>query len=545
MIHSSMLSPIQFLRDHRERILSDWARMDPAVSSTRRRARDGMIDELSRFLEALAGASPGGASEPLTAPPGSSLEEAAADYRQLRKCLFRLLKSAPGKLTPDEEELLHEALDVAITGACAASLRATQETLQRSETAARLHADRTSRLQAVTAALSGATTPAQVVDVVVPAGVEALDAQSGVLCLLSEDAQWFELSRAVGYPEELITPWKRFPAEAPMMFRESVRTGRPVLYETLESFVRDYPHLAAAPSVTGNQAFACIPLMLEGRCLGTLGLSFKQAQSFSESDRRFMMTLADQCAQALERARLYEAERSEVGERRRAELFREQFIGILGHDLRGPLTAVKMSTELLLKRGEWSEAQHRALQRIDSSTDRMTRMIADILDFARGRLGGGIPVERVPADLHQLMRHTLEELNAAHPGRRLESHTKGSGQGEFDTDRIAQVVSNLVSNALTHGRPDLPVRVTSRGEGPSVVLEVWNQGSPIPPELLPTIFEPFRRGMEKRSSTGLGLGLYIVSEVVKAHGGQVEVRSTAEEGTLFTVRLPRTDSSAS
>jgi signal transduction histidine kinase len=170
----------------------------------------------------------------------------------------------------------------------------------------------------------------------------------------------------------------------------------------------------------------------------------------------------------------------------------------------------------------------------------MMRMISNILDFARGRLGGGIPLELNRADLREIVRQAVEELAVAHPEQVLEFHAEGDGGGQFDPDRLSQVVGNLVSNALSHGRPGTPVRITVRDAGPEVVLEVWNQGTPIAPEFLPRIFEPFRQGEARLSSHGLGLGLYIVAEVVKAHGGTVEARSTAEEGTTFTVRLPRT-----
>jgi signal transduction histidine kinase len=202
-----------------------------------------------------------------------------------------------------------------------------------------------------------------------------------------------------------------------------------------------------------------------------------------------------------------------------------------------------MSVELLLRKDDLSASQLSSVRRIGSSTDKMLRMISDILDFARGRLGGGIPLEPQPANLHEIARQAVDELAVAHPERVLEFHAEGDGSGQFDPDRLSQVVGNLVSNALSHGQPRTPVRITVRDAGPQVVLEVHNTGMPIPPQFLPRIFEPFRQGEARLSSRGLGLGLYIVAEVVKAHGGTVEARSTAEEGTTFTVRLPRAKAS--
>jgi signal transduction histidine kinase len=176
-----------------------------------------------------------------------------------------------------------------------------------------------------------------------------------------------------------------------------------------------------------------------------------------------------------------------------------------------------------------------------TSAERMARMIGDLLDFTRGRLGGGIPIAPRPTNLQHLGRHLVEELMAAHPGRELRLEAEGNLEGEWDPDRLAQVLGNLGKNALDYSPEGTPVRFTLRGEGDTVRVEVHNEGPPIPAERLPSIFEPFRRFTEAgmHPSSGLGLGLYIVQQVVRAHGGTVEVRSTAREGTCFTVRLPR------
>ena len=146
--------------------------------------------------------------------------------------------------------------------------------------------------------------------------------------------------------------------------------------------------------------------------------------------------------------------------------------------------------------------------------------------------------ERV--NLHDIARGAMEELQVAHPGRRLELAVSGDGWGWWDADRLAQVVGNLLTNALHHGRPDTPVRMEVRENGDEVLLSVHNEGEPIPGELRETIFQPFRRGTTGKAATrSVGLGLYIVQQVARAHGGEVEVRSTRSEGTTFTVHLPR------
>jgi PAS domain S-box-containing protein len=221
--------------------------------------------------------------------------------------------------------------------------------------------------------------------------------------------------------------------------------------------------------------------------------------------------------------------------------FERQLIGIVSHDLRNPLSAIGLAVSVLLQRGLDARQARHAL-RIQRSAERATRMIRDLLDFTRARQGAGIPVYPKPVDLHEVVHAVVDEVHAAAPERRIDAEYTGSGAGTWDPDRLAQVLSNLLGNALQYSPPDTGVRVVSRGEEHGVVLEVHNQGTPIPPEQQPRIFEPLERGLEQpedRGGRSIGLGLYIVRSIVHAHGGTVEVRSTATEGTTFTVRLPR------
>ncbi|HYO55961.1 ATP-binding protein [Archangium sp.] len=227
-------------------------------------------------------------------------------------------------------------------------------------------------------------------------------------------------------------------------------------------------------------------------------------------------------------------------ELRRSGELREHLIGVLGHDLRNPLNAISASAHLLRRTEELSDGAVRAVDRIRNSAARMTRMLSDILDFARSSMGGGLPVHREWVNLHDISRSTMEELQVAYPGRRLELDARGDGWGWWDPDRLAQVLGNLMSNALHHGRPDTPVRVEVHDAGSEVRLCVHNEGEPIPPKLRATLFQPFRHGTTGKAATrSVGLGLYIVRQVARAHGGEVEVHSTKGKGTTFTVRLPR------
>ncbi len=244
---------------------------------------------------------------------------------------------------------------------------------------------------------------------------------------------------------------------------------------------------------------------------------------------------------AIERKRVEEGLKREEAARQTA-VFREQFLGILGHDLRNPLQAISGNAGLLLRYGGLSEPQRKAINRISISADRMARMINDVLDFTRSRLGGGYPVTRVRMNVHDVLRQVVEELEVAHPQRRFELTLTGNGWGEWDADRVAQAASNLVGNAVQYSPEDSVVTVRARDEEDGVRLEVHNRGMPIPAERLPHIFDPFVRAHDnsrKVARMGLGLGLYITHEIVKALGGTLQVTSTEADGTCFWMNLPR------
>ena len=218
--------------------------------------------------------------------------------------------------------------------------------------------------------------------------------------------------------------------------------------------------------------------------------------------------------------------------------FRDQFIGVLGHDLRTPLGAITAGAALLALPDDNPQRRSWVVTRIMNSAHRMERMIGDLLDVTRARLGGAIPLKRGPVDLQQLCDEAIMEIRVRQPDAAVQLEVSGDLQGEWDADRLAQVVSNLVGNGIQHGG-GTPVRVTANQDGESVNLSVHNGGPPIPPDLLPAVFEPLARGYGETDEHSIGFGLFIARVIVSAHGGNIRVSSSADTGTTFTVSLPK------
>lgn len=217
---------------------------------------------------------------------------------------------------------------------------------------------------------------------------------------------------------------------------------------------------------------------------------------------------------------------------------RERLIGVLGHDLRAPLAAIKTSVHLARKAPDDRQLVEMMLEGVQNAADRMQRMIADLFDFTRGRLGEGIPIQHADADLGSIVRIVTEELRRGDAEAEIEVSYAGDLQVRADSDRMAQVVSNLVSNALQYRASSAPVKVVTCGDSASLVLRVSNEGPRIPDDVRPKLFSPFRRGDHVVPRDGLGLGLYIAKEIIGKHGGTIDV-SSSDGWNHFDVRLPR------
>lgn len=237
------------------------------------------------------------------------------------------------------------------------------------------------------------------------------------------------------------------------------------------------------------------------------------------------------------RARL---ERDGESDRTRAT-FERQLIGIVSHDLRNPLSAIRMGVGLLLRQEDLHPKSLKAATRLHGMVERMVRLVNDLLDFTQARVGAGMPIHRAPMNMHSVVRQVAEEVQMTFPERTIVIEAEGDGDGEWDHDRIAQVALNLVTNALKYSPDDHAIRVATRADGDRVVMPIFNAGAPIAAALLPHLFKAMQRGEGTvgPQTRSVGLGLFIVKHIVDAHGGTIEVASVEGEGTTFTLALPR------
>ncbi len=440
------------------------------------------------------------------------------------------------------------------------------------------------------------------------------------------------------------------------------RRGEPLWLETQEQIVARFPELPRfAPHAARMGALAALPLKVGECVVGAVSFGFDAPRAFSAEKRELMTAIAQQCAQALDRARLLDVEREarasevrvravldaifdnaplgiglidrdlrfarvnpqlaeingipaeahigrtprellpdlphdtveatfreilrtgqpqldvelsgetpaapgrlrhwveswypvgfggeifglgilvrEVTAEREAQEFQRNVLGIVGHDLRNPLSAITTSAQLLLRQAGGDAAATRLGERILANADRMQRIIAVLVDYARVRGGTEIPLRPRRCDLGAVCLAVAEEYEASHPGREVRASGPPDVIGEWDPDRVAQIVANLLSNALDYSQPGSAVELSWRVEGERAAIQVANEGNPIPAEILPVVFEPFRRGELVRpgGKDGLGLGLFIARSIATAHGGTLEVRSAPGERTVFTLTLP-------
>lgn len=278
------------------------------------------------------------------------------------------------------------------------------------------------------------------------------------------------------------------------------------------------------------ESFLGVPLVVAGAVTGILAVIRSTGSTATDQDEWILSALADQASVALEKKRL-----GEFGE------FREQLVGIVGHDLRNPLNTILMGAHILLLCEGLGQKETALVRKIVSNATQATRLIDQLLDLTRSRLGGGIPIDLARYDLNVVCQQVIDETQLTQPERPLRVDVRGDLAIVGDRDRIYQVLSNLVGNAVHHGEPLSPIEVRVDGGETEVAIDVANQGEPISQASLPFIFDAFRKGRttDPSRTQGLGLGLFIAREITRAHGGSIAVTSSGSDGTTFRVRLPR------
>ena len=467
--------------------------------------------------------------------------------------------------------------------ATAAALEEQVEHAGHAAVALRASEERTARLQRVTAALSGALTPREVASVVVEQGVAALGGQAGVVVTLEAGGDpasapgcaggVLRLLRTIGYPAELIERWAEIPLTAPVPIAEAARTGAPIFLESTDAWAARYPGTGPLRLLPSSRSWAAVPLVAHDRVLGVMGLSFATPHAFAPEDRAFAATLAQQCALALDRARLFDAERAsrDSAEAARATAeeaarLKTEFLSTMSHEFRTPLNAILGYAQLFEMGvlGPSTAAQHAHLQRLQTSARHLLRLVDDVLDIAKVD-ADRLKVRRDPlrTDAAAAAALTLVQPQATAKGVRLVELGAGKPGVPYlgDEHRVQQILVNLLSNAVKFTPPGGHVtlacgaadvadpRVPSRAargaeEGEATprwkFMKVEDTGHGIAPDLQDQLFTPFVQGdgALTREHGGTGLGLAISRRLARLMGGDITVRSEPGAGATFTLWLP-------
>ena len=526
-----------FLRTHSERILANWLAEVRRLRPARDLDRPMLVDELPRFLEDLAeyldDVRAGElAAEPVNAPVmhalerlevGYDLAEVVEEYAILRQCIVELAhqEGAPA-LRSAELARLHSGIDRAIIISTARYHDASERTLR--------------ALDRISSAALTHREPERMLPELLKVLLETCaSVDAAALLLLEGEVLRVRAAAGIGLEQ---TVGEIVPVGHSLAGRVA-QTRTPISSRDVGS-----DPLVARDSIkrSGIRGYYGAPMMLGNELIGVATIGSRTATEFSEEDRLLFRTMSGRAAALIAQARL-DAEIAQRNAELAAALeYRDRILGVLSHDLRNPLSVILMSADVLGRSGPLSDMQERSVRRVADNTRRVDNMVRDLLDYTRSRQGQTLPISPREGDLLAVCQQVLDGLQVLHPDVELRCRAEGRTEAWFDAERAAEVISNLVSNAIAHGEARAPVTVSFRGTEEEVWMEVHNEGPPIPESLLPHIFDAFRRGAEAgkgKGTPGLGLGLFISQQITAAHGGSIEVRSKEGEGTTFRVRWPR------
>ncbi|GAB4174743.1 MAG: hypothetical protein Fur005_36610 [Roseiflexaceae bacterium] len=398
-------------------------------------------------------------------------------------------------------------------------------------------AERIMRVHEVTTALSRAITPSEVAEIVVEQGIGPFGFSGAVVRLINDDEQLLEPIYISRQAHHFPTSTERLPIDKDIPPSLAVRLREPIFCETRDAVLERFPLLGEHLDTSVPGSVVALPLMIGDRAIGAIGCSFVEPRIFDAEERAFLLALTNQCAQALDRARLYTAAQQAV-------TLRDRFLAMASHDLRTPLTALLGQAQLLerrLGREAANEALRRSARVITQQARRLQRLVAQLLDVSRVQ-SDRLVVDLQPIDLCRVLEEIAEDIRPTLHEHSLVLHYPSQPiQVLGDELRLGQVFHNLIANAIKYSPDGGVVRVELTTSATSAIVQVSDSGIGIPIEAQQHLFERFYRApnAEALRVEGMGIGLFVVREIVQRHGGSITVVSAEGQGSRFTVNLPR------
>lgn len=400
-----------------------------------------------------------------------------------------------------------------------------------------LSLERIRTLQKITARFSEALTVERVVEITIKEGLKALNADSGMIVVTVNEGTELELAGVVGLHADSFKRWSRYPITVHTPAAVAIKNRAPGFIENPYQALQEFPILADDFRKNNLAAIATAPLLIGETCLGSINFIFKNERTFSEEDKKFILAIAGQCAQALYRSKLYD-------DAKKAIQVRDEFLSIASHELKTPLTPLKLQLQLLARqlKTEPEILTETKIDKIMSNSDkqlnRISKLIDDLLDVSRITAGKlKLSIEKV--NLQDILKDLLVQY-----GHQLQSNHE---KVELDADvevvcnvdplRIEQVIVNLLSNAVKYA-PSKTIRISLLKQGNIAKICIKDQGPGIDPEHHERIFQRFERVKATDNIGGLGLGLYISRQIIEAHNGKIYVESTPGQGSNFIIELP-------
>ncbi len=409
---------------------------------------------------------------------------------------------------------------------------------------AEMVAQRIVRLQAATAALSEVLAPSQAAEVTLQQALTTLNAAAGAMLWLSDDSLTLEIIYTLGYPPDVVDTWRFLRVDAPGPLPEAMRTGQPIWFETFEDRIARYPDLEGSIRKTNLLgAWMAVPLVVDQQIIGVMDLSFAQPSRFTDEDHAYILALARQCAQSIQRAHLYDSEWQARTQAEAAIRARDEFLSVAAHELRTPVTSLIGFSQTIQRRLQRDgmldlERVQRMLDVVEQQSSKLSRLIAQLLDVSRLD-SGRLKITPEWVDIMELVGNVVMGSQTTTTRHTISLRGPSAAQALVDPLRFEQVMTNLLDNAIKYS-PDGGLIAVDLSTSPAGVIQicVTDSGIGIAPEHRAHIFERFYQGHSSTTVGGLGLGLFISHQIIQLHGGQIQAESPDSGGTRFVITLP-------